>query len=260
MKAALLSFVLLVVADLSVAGTKEDAAMIPKFQSDLKELDAAIAKEPGNLNLYSRRGDLHFFLADFEKSVADYRKMIEIDPRVEDNHWRLGLAYYLNGDFEKAAAQFEKDFKFDDIDRENGLWHMLARAGIDGIGSAQLQMLRYSKPDPREPMNALYDLYGGVIKTEEFFRGIQQKGLMTDPKVMFYARLYAGIFEDLSGNREQAKKFLGMAANSDWGRKATGGPGYMWQIARILNEAVNAPADPAAAPSPAEPTSSAEKK
>ena len=217
--------------------------MIATFERDLKDLDAEIQKGPATVMLYSRRGDRHFFLSHFDEAVADYRKMIELDPNVEENHWRLGLAYYLAGDFAKAAAQFEKDFKFDDVDRENGLWHFLARAGIDGIGSAQLQMLRYSKPDPREPMNALYDLYGGVIKTDEFFRGLQRRGLMTNPQVMFYARLYAGIFEDLNGNREQAKKFLGMAAASDWGRKATGGPGYMWQIARILNDAVNTPTE-----------------
>jgi len=233
--------------------------MIAKFERDLKELDAAIQKTPANLTLYSRRGDLYFFLADFDKAVADYKKMIELDPKQDENHWRLGLAYYLAGDFAKAAEQFEKDFKFDDVDRENGLWHMLARAGIDGIGSAQLQMLRYTKPDPREPMNALYDLYGGVIKTDEFFRGLQQRGFMTNQQVMFYARLYAGIFEDLNGNHEQAKKFLGMAANSEWGRKATGGPSFMWQIARILNDAVNAPAEPAPA-APATPAAPAEKK
>ena len=225
--------------------------MVAKFERDLKELDAAIQKGPATVQLYSRRGDLHFFLADFDKAVADYRKMIELDPKQEENHWRLGLAYYLAGDFPKSAEQFEKGFKFDDVDRENGLWHFLARAGIDGVGSAQLQMLRYSKPD-REPFTALYDLYAGVIKTDEFFRGLQQRGLMTNQQVMFYARLYTGIFEDLNGRRDQAKKFLGMAANSEWGRKATGGPGYMWQIARILNDAVNAPEETPAAPADAE--------
>jgi len=244
-------------AGVAFAASKEDAAMVAKFERDLKELDAAIQKGPTTgpaaVSLYSRRGDLHFFLAQFDEAVGAYRKMIELDPKQEENHWRLGLAYYLAGDFAKSAEQFEKGFKYDDVDRENGLWHFLARAGIDGIGSAQLQMLRYSKPDPREPMNALYDLYGGVIKTEEFFRGLQQRNLMTNPQVMFYARLYAGIFEDLNGNRDQAKKFLGMAANSDWGRKATGGPGFMWQIARILNEAVNAPPE-------AEPAATGEKK
>jgi hypothetical protein len=59
--------------------------------------------------------------------------------------------------------------------------------------------------------------------------------------VILFARLYAGIFEDRNGNREQAKKSLGVPAKSDWGRKATGGPGFMWQIARILTEAVKAP-------------------
>lgn len=241
------------------AASKEDASLIAKFEKERKELDAAIQKTPANLSLYSRRGDLNFFLADFDKAVADYQKMIELDPKQDENHWRLGLAYYLAGDFVKSAEQFEKDFKFDDVDRENGLWHFLARAGIDGIGSAQLQMLRYKKPDPREPMNDLYDLYGGVIKTEEFFRGLQQKGLMTNQQVMFYARLYAGIFEDLNGNHDQAKKFLGMAAASEWGRKAAGGASFMWQIARILNDAVNTPAETPAAPAPA-PAAPAEKK
>ena len=68
-----------------------------------------------------------------------------------------------------------------------------------------------------------------------------------------YTRFYAAINEDLNGRPEQAKKFMRMAAESEWSKKATGGPGYMAQVARLLLEAMES------AP-PAEPPVAEEKK
>jgi hypothetical protein len=113
--------------------------------------------------------------------------MIELDPKQDENHWRLGLAYYLAGDFAKSAEQFEKDFKFDDVDRENGLWHMLARAGIDGIGSASASDAPLHKAGSTRADECPLRSLRRVIKTDEFFRGLQQRGFMTNQQVMFYA-------------------------------------------------------------------------
>src|SRR5688572_28953470 len=119
-------------------------------------------------------------------------------------------------------------------------------------------MLRYQRPD-REPFNGLYDLFGDVCTTEEFFRDLSRRGLTTDKQVMFYAQLYAGINEDLNGRRDAAIRFIRMEASSDWGKKATGGPGYMWQVARVLLRALEE-AQKAEKEAPAEAPKEPEKK
>jgi tetratricopeptide (TPR) repeat protein len=146
-----------------------DPALKKKLAADLAAAEEAVKKGPPSVALYSRRGDANFFAGKFPEALADYQKMVELDPTQEATHWRLGISYYLNGEFDKGAKLFEEYHKHDDVDRENGIWHYLCRAGIDGVGSAQLQMLRYSKPD-RPPMELIYDLLAGIIKTDEFFR------------------------------------------------------------------------------------------
>ncbi len=210
----------------------EDAAMVAAFEKELAALDAAMTGKV-TLAQCSRRGDLRFFLMKFEEAVADYEKMIELDPTQEDRHWRLGIAYYISGDFEKSVKLFEKYYKHDDTDRETGLWHFLANAGLTDIGTAQLKMLKYDKDD-RPPFPQLYEFFNGRGTPQEFFRELYDEGFSTKQDVMFFGRLYAGIFEEVSGRPETAAKFIRMAYESPWGRKATGGPGFMWQIARII--------------------------
>lgn len=223
----------------TVHAASEEAAMLAGFEKELKAADAEIDKGKPTVSMYSRRGDLNFFLGKSEEAVKDYKKMIELDPAQDGPHWRLGIALYFVGEAEASAKQFEKYYAQDatGTDRETGIWHFIARAGLDGVGGARLQMLRYKQKD-REPFNGLYDLFGDVITTQEFFRDLNRRGMFTNQEVMFYARLYAGINEDLNGHRDEALKYIRMAATSPWGKKAAGGGGYMWQVSRVLLNAL----------------------
>ena len=66
--------------------------MLAKFADDLKELDTALATSPDAVPLLSQRGDRHLFLGHFPQAVADYERMIAIDPAQDAPHWRLGIA------------------------------------------------------------------------------------------------------------------------------------------------------------------------
>jgi len=240
----------------------EDTAMVANFEKELAALNEAMASGKATLGQYSRRGDLNFFLMKFEEAVADYEKMNVLDPTQYAKHWRLGIAYYISGDFEKSVKLFEEYYKHDDTDRETGLWHFLANAALTDIPTAQSKMLKYTKDD-RQPFLQIYDFFlgnGGTIT--EFFRELYDAGLSTKPEAMFYARLYGGIYEEVSGNSENAAKFIRMAYESPWGRKTTGGPHFMWQIARIIATAPTeeAPAEGEKKPEGEKPAAEGEKK
>jgi tetratricopeptide (TPR) repeat protein len=172
----------------------DDTAMLAGFKKDLAAIDVEVAKGKPTVSLYSRRGDANLFLSNFDEAVKDYKKMVELDPAQDGPHWRLGIALYFAGDAENSAKQFEKYYAQDvtGTDRETGIWHFIARAGIDGVSSARLQMLPLSTARP-EPFNGLYDLFGDVWTTEEFFRDLSRRGLTTDKQVMFYAQLTLGL-------------------------------------------------------------------
>ena len=207
-------------------------AILAKTATDLDACTAALSRTPDSVPWYSRRGDCHLFLAHFAAAVADFEKMIALDPAQDAPHWRLGIAYYFAGDFVKAAKQVEKYHAYDGGDRENGIWKFLAQARGESLAKARAEMLVYSRFD-RDPFPALYEMFAGTRTTDEIFREIERKDLARDERVMFFANYYAGLNEALLGHRERAVELTRKAAASPWGRTAEGGPAYMWQIARL---------------------------
>ena len=61
-----------------------------RFQSEIQQLDQAIRDAPNRVDLYSRRGDAHFFLGQFDKALSDYESMVELDKNQGPSHWRRG--------------------------------------------------------------------------------------------------------------------------------------------------------------------------
>ena len=212
----------------------ERAKMAAKWQERV-----AAAKTDDPLSDFSERGDAHLFLGEFRAAVADFEKMIALDAAQDAPHWRLGIAYYFAGDFAKSARQFEKYHAADGRDRENGIWKFLAQAKVDGVEKARAEMLVYTQFD-REPFPALYEMFAGKKTPEEVLAEIGTKGLSDNENVMFFAHYYCGLGEELLGHRARALELLQKAVESPLRRRVAGGPGYMWQVARLHYERLRA--------------------
>jgi tetratricopeptide (TPR) repeat protein len=214
------------------------AKMLREFTEQIRKLDAAIAEAPGAVILYSQRGDAHLFLGHFAEAVADFEKMIALDPTQDAPHWRLGIAYYFAADFAKASRQFEKYHAHDGGDRENGIWKFLGDVKTLGLEPGRRAMLVYTRFD-REPFPALYAMFSGEKTSAELFAELQEKKLTDNESVMFFANYYAGLNEELLGHHEAALALLGKAVASPLGLRAE--PTYMWQVARMHYERLYAP-------------------
>jgi lipoprotein NlpI len=214
---------------------KARAGMLARFSAEEQMLNAAIDKTPDAVALYSRRGDARMFLARFAEAIADYEKMIALDPSQDAPHWRLGIAYYLTGDFAKSARQFEKYQNHESGDRENGIWHFLANARAKNIAHARTAMIPFDRFD-REPFPALYDMFAGKKTTAEVFAEIEKKNLSKNETVMFFANYYVGLNEQLTGDTKAAREYLQRAVQNAASREQ----GYMWQVSRLQFEALTA--------------------
>ena len=223
-------------ADADPLAAEERARMTAKWRAQIAESDAAVAKDAGAVGAYSARGDARLFLGESAAAVADFEKMIALDPAQDAPHWRLGIAYFFAGDFAKSARQFEKYHAYDGRDRENGIWKVLAQAKGEGIEKARAGMLAYTRFD-REPFPALYEMFAGKKTADEVFAEIAKKELTKDEGVMFFANYYGGLDEELRGHRERALELLRKAVASPLGR---GTPSYMWQVARLHWERLRA--------------------
>ncbi len=209
--------------------------MLAGFTQQIEKLDAAIKASPETVALYSKRGDAHLFLGHFPETVADFEKVIALDPAQDAPHWRLGIAYYFAGEFAKSAKQFAKYHDYDGGDRENGIWKFLGDVKVLGLEPARRAMLSYTKFD-REPFPALYAMFAGEKTADDVLAEMKKRELTGNATVMFFANYYAGLNEETLGHREKSAALLREAVALGWSKRSGAEPSYMWQVARLHYE------------------------
>jgi lipoprotein NlpI len=216
-----------------VAGEVGLSSQLATFSEQEQALSRVLQGTPHSVNLLSRRGDLRQFLGRFTAAVADYEKMIELDPAQDAPHWRLGIAYYFSGEFEKGSKQFEKYHQYDGRDRENGVWKFLCDAQLKGLDRARSSMLAYTRFD-RDPFPSIYEMLEGKISPQALLDGTQALGGKQNPQVSFFAMYYSGVYYDLVGESVKGARLVRDAVDLFTPDTAgNGGPGYMWQVARL---------------------------
>ena len=206
----------------------------------IAQYDAELKKAPESVDLLSRRGDMHLFAGHFKKSVADFEKMIQLDPSTDAPHWRLGIAYYYVDNFKKGMDQFSKYHAYDAVDRENGVWKFFCQANLEGIEKAQGQMLPYTRFD-RHPFPDIYDLLAGKdnVTAESILKDAEDSKESQSAKVrrFFFAHLYIGMWHEIHGRKKDALHHLRLATANQYGLSTRT---YMWQVARIHYEQLSA--------------------
>jgi len=186
------------------------------------------------VGLLSQRGNALFFLGEFKKSVADYEKMVELDPKQGDSHWRRGIARFYAGQAKEAAQQFEAYHSFDDIDRENGIWRYFSQYRAYGPAKAKEGLLKYRKTD-REPFPDVYRLFSGKTTPTKILAAIDKADIGKDEreKRLFYAQLYIGLNHAVEGRDAEAIAHLRESTANEWGPNGGYGPRYMWHVGRV---------------------------
>ncbi|MCA9019566.1 MAG: hypothetical protein KDA74_05460 [Planctomycetaceae bacterium] len=223
-------------------GDQETARLQQKLKQTIEQLSEQIEQRPDETALYSRRGDAHFFNGDFKAAVADYNKMVELNPSIAPSHWRRGIACYYAKQYSEAAKQFEIYHSFDNVDRENGIWRYFSQYKAKGAAAAQQGLLKYEKDD-REPFPDLYRMFQGKTTPETVLKNIEIAEIDAGErsKRYFYAYLYIGLNESLLGHQEQARASLKKSVENDWGPAAGFGPNYMWHTGRLELQLLSGP-------------------
>ena len=74
----------------------------------LKILRAALARDPGNAEIYRIRGDAHLRMKHPEKALADYTKSLELNPKDAVAYNNRGLVYHELNELDKALEEYTK--------------------------------------------------------------------------------------------------------------------------------------------------------
>jgi lipoprotein NlpI len=175
------------------------------------DLDRAIELNPDRADFLELRGTARFMLGRFQDAIADFDREIKLSPEREPWHWKRGLAYYYAGEYEKGQRQFERYHERADHDVENGVWRLLCMAKMKefGLTGARKEMLRV-RGDSRVGMMEAYAMFASEKSPDDVLAAFEA-GKPTDEELnqrRFYGHLYVGLYYDLIGRPEDARKHL----------------------------------------------------
>ena len=72
------------------------------------DYDKALEIDPRDAAAYFGRGNAYFEKGDFDRAIADYGKALEIDPRLAAAYSNRGKAYFEKGDYDRAILDYDK--------------------------------------------------------------------------------------------------------------------------------------------------------
>jgi lipoprotein NlpI len=194
-----------------------------RYDDALKLLDKAIADDKDFVRALHLRGMVQYMRGKFKESVADFDKVIELEPKRYDLYWQRGIALYYVGRYEDGEKQFKNDEKSSESDVENTFWHWMCKYKKDGEKAAHTALLKTGK-DSRAPMNEVLGLIQGKLKPEAVLKAAEEDGKKAS---LFYGHLYLGLYHDVKGDRKKALEHLELAA----GKYHLGN--YMHEVARV---------------------------
>jgi lipoprotein NlpI len=182
------------------------------------------------------RGSDHFRAGRFAESVADFDAEIKLDPRRAPWHWKRGISLYYLGRYADGAGQFEGYQTVDGNDVENAVWRFLCQARDPAVGfeKAQKRILPI-RDDRRVPMMQVYGLYQGKLSPDDVLAAAKAGDPSEDMlhQRLFYAHLYLGLYHEVRGNLDGARRHIAEAERRKIGH-------YMWDVAavhaRVLKE------------------------
>ena len=198
------------------------------YAKAIADLNQMIRLDPKQAGAYYLRGRENFRTGRVDASLADFDQYAALRPKLESRQWERGISAYYAGKFKQGAKQFELYQTYHDNDVENSTWRYLCMARTEGVAKARKVMLPI-KNDTRVPMMKIFDLYRGKAKPEDVLAAARA-GEPTKQQLhrrLFYAHLYLGLYYEVGGKAELAKKHITLAADQFMIEH------YMGDVARI---------------------------
>ncbi|MFM1769382.1 MAG: hypothetical protein RJA22_1911 [Verrucomicrobiota bacterium] len=195
-------------------------ALRGRLYSDARQDEPAVADfskllklDPKATGIYQLRGWCQFRLGRFPESIADFDKVIELRPDQAPHHWQRGIALYYAGRYDDGRKQFELHQTVNPRDVENAAWHFLCTARQSGVDKARRGLIPI-EGDPRVPMKEVQSLFAGKAQPADVLAAAKaaQTGPDRSNDGLFYAHLYLGLYHEATGDAPKALEHILKAA------------------------------------------------
>lgn len=187
-----------------------------------------------------REGRIGDSIVLFDRAEAE-------EPRLDPYLWQRGLSYYYVDDFEKASAQFRRDVRVNPSDAEEIVWDIASQLRLERLrddrasssfplSPTDVMTLPEGRDDRRPVMNAVYRMFRGAGDEETVARIGHDAGRSAADG--FYALFYLGLFAEARDEPVKAEGYLRRAVHTPYHhaqqRRREGGRGdYMTDVARV---------------------------
>lgn len=194
-----------------------------KLNQELIYCTSMVRLQPTSARAYVRRGMARFKLGEIQGAIADFDYAEQLEPAIAPYLWQRGLAYYYAERYDDGIRQFERDLHVNAHDVEETLWRYLCIAQSQGFDQARATLLPWGN-DSRPIMRPIYDLFAGQSTPEAVLKAGQQ----LDPRAVFYAYLYLGLYAEAQHDPATARQFIHHATH-DYAFEDD----YMWHLAWV---------------------------
>lgn len=91
-----------------VARVEQRQAVDSKSSSEIAALELEVAKNPANVNAWTRLGNLYFDTNKYDRAIVAYKKSLELNPQNADVWTYMGVMYRRNRQPAEALKAFDK--------------------------------------------------------------------------------------------------------------------------------------------------------
>jgi len=100
------------------------------------DYDKLIELDPNNADAYYERGDFYYETDEYNKAMADYSKAIQLNPNYADAYYNRGCAYGEISEYDKAITDYSKAIELNPSDANAYYNRGLIYGEKDDIGKA----------------------------------------------------------------------------------------------------------------------------
>jgi hypothetical protein len=158
-----------------------------------------------------------------ERSLTGFDRVAAMAPGEAPHLWQRGIAQYYVGRFRECRDMFVSHRTVNPADVENAAWHFLCVARAESAAVARKQLLPVG-PDARVPMRQVYQMFKGDMTPEQVLAAAG-----SDPSAQFFARLYVGLFLEVTGDAVKGREHIAVAAQPRYAAEG----GYMHDVALV---------------------------
>ena len=170
------------------------------------------------------RAEADFAAGRIAESVGSFDKLAALVPDAAPMLWQRGIGLYYLGRFRECAAQFASFHAANPADVESAVWHFACVARAESPDRAKAALLA-AGPDGRIMRTAIYEMFRGRRSPAEIVEAAE----VSVGTARFYAAFYAGLYSEVTGDRQAALAYITSAASDAY--RSVGG--FMNIVAQV---------------------------